>query len=61
MESDVFSKQYKSDALLELKEFRKNKTTGSRLSNMAAYSDARAMTASVTQEVCFACYPQVSF
>jgi hypothetical protein len=61
METDAYSEQYKGEALLELEEFRKNKTTGSRSSNMAAYADARATTASVTNEVCIACYDKVSF
>jgi len=56
METDTFSKQYKVEALLELEDFRKNKTTGSRSSNMAAYADARVTTASVMNEVCITCY-----
>ena len=52
MDTDALSEEYKGEALQELEEFRLNKTMGSRSSNMAAYADARATTAAVTQEVC---------
>jgi hypothetical protein len=53
MDSDTFSKDYKTEALLELEEDRKVKAMGSRSSNTAAHADARATTSSLTDEVCF--------
>ena len=61
MENDTFSEQYKAEALLELEDFRTIKTMGSRSSNTAANADARATTATVTNEVRIACPLSVSF
>ncbi|KIK04385.1 hypothetical protein K443DRAFT_130862 [Laccaria amethystina LaAM-08-1] len=51
MNSNMFSEDYKTEALLELEEDRKIKTMGLRSGNTAAHADARATTSSLTDEV----------
>jgi hypothetical protein len=51
MDNDTFTEAYKNDAMQILKESREVRTMGSRSSNTAAYADARAMAASLTDEV----------
>ena len=51
MEDDTFMEAYKNDAMQFLKESREVRTMGSRSSNTAAYADARATAASLTNEV----------
>lgn len=51
MENDEFTEADKNDAVQSLKESREIKTMGSRSSNTAAYADARAAAASLTDEV----------
>jgi hypothetical protein len=51
MDNEAFSQAYIDEAIKELTDFRQIKTMGSRSSNTAAYADARATTASLTDEV----------
>ena len=51
MEDDTFTEAYKNDAMQFLKESREVRTMGSRSSNTAAYADARATAASLTNKV----------
>ena len=51
MENNTYMKDYKDNALEMLKESSEIKTMGSRSSNKAAYSDARATAASLADEV----------
>ena len=53
MDNEAFSQAYIDEAIKELTDFRQIKTMGSRSSNTAAYADARATTASLTDEVQF--------
>ena len=50
LENDAFSEAYRNEALQMLKDSRGVRTMGSRSSNTAAYADARATTASLTDE-----------
>ena len=55
MDNEAFSQAYIDEAIKELTDFRQIKTMGSRSSNTATYADARATTASLTDEVQFKC------
>ena len=55
MDNDAFSKSHISEAMQMLKDSREVRTMGSRSSNTAAYADARATAASITDEVSPSC------
>jgi len=52
MYNGTFSSTYTREAVQELEELREVKERGSRSGNTAADADARATTASITNEVC---------
>jgi hypothetical protein len=61
MKNDDFSEAYKNDALQMLKDSRGLRNMGSRSSNTAAYADARATTASLTDEASPSCHLYLLF